>query len=159
MGNIIRELNEHDFYNEFFTIFPFLSKWIVTPNKRKGVSISSMEKILIDEGISLNYFDSSIIFEDIEDNFLGLKILCDLFFSEVESKGDILFFTPFSDTKNNNKAIVMPFSKINEFLFEKSNYYYKYGLDVSSYDLFFYLYDEKEFFGFEQCSQPNKTKI
>ncbi|HFG5771425.1 TPA: hypothetical protein ACGHYY_004560, partial [Salmonella enterica subsp. enterica serovar Liverpool] len=57
-------------------------------------------------------------------------------------------------TNNGSKGIVVNFNQLHCFLLDKSSRYYKNGLDASSNDLFFYLYEERKFFGIEHNSPP-----
>ncbi|ENR0733632.1 hypothetical protein ACETLH_004646 [Escherichia coli] len=157
METLITELNEYDFNQRIKNIFPFIQNGLSTPHKKgKGILVESMERILLRNGVILNYFKVDDCFEDIVsyDNEKGLDYIYKLFFYNIKLSSDVLFFTPFMDTNNGNKGVVMRFDYLHKFLIFENTKYYKYGLDISSNDLFFYLYGENKFFGVEHNSPP-----
>ncbi|ELS9437102.1 hypothetical protein R6099_004547 [Salmonella enterica] len=157
MNPLIIELNEHDFNERISSIFPFINNDMTSPHRKgKGIIIESMENILVKNNFKLNYLQVDDSFEDILsfDSNGGLEYIYNMFFENMTSSSDVLFFTPFFYTNNGSKGIVVNFNQLHCFLLDKSSRYYKNGLDASSNDLFFYLYEECKFFGIEHNSPP-----
>lgn len=115
-----------------------------------------MESVLIRNNFKLNYLNVDDSFEDILsfDNNRGLEYIYNMFFGNIISSSDVLFFTPFLNTNNGNKGVVINFNELHCFLLDECSKYYQNGLDASSNDLFFYLYQERKFWGIEHNSPP-----
>lgn len=127
------EISEEYFYNELSEILPFLGgQKIVTKNKsNRGITIISLEKLLIDSNVNL---DSEFIFEDIIDNKFGLNYLYKLFFENTKIRGSVLFFTPHLKTNNGNFAVILPAEKLQDFFIRSHIEIYPETFNVGMFD-------------------------
>ncbi|EHG6004085.1 MULTISPECIES: hypothetical protein [Escherichia] len=152
---MIIELNTSDLNKAINNLFPFISHGLTVPYK-KGLSVESMESILVNNNYTLNYYTLKNTFEDdfSYDHHAGLIFIQELFFQKVASPSDILFFTPTIDTHMRVRGFIIPSDKLLHFLLHESCAYYKFGLDITDNDLYFYHYAEKKFYGVEHSCPP-----
>lgn len=158
MIDTIKELSPVVFNSEFNEILSFPISKLINYNKNNKPIIQSMESLLTAHNSILNYIDTPLVFEDLDEEVAKLKVYS-LLSSKIKLSGDVLFFTPFALTRNGNMGLLVPNSLIKQFLLNSASQYYLYGIDATYYDLFFYFYNENIFFGFEHCSKPYYTYL